>query len=294
MKSLPILLLFIGLTACQSHEEAAELHMAEVNLDQLEEAPSLPEAPLPAPPPAEPTRPQQPNGTTNGPVSPKPVARQIIRNANVSFQVEKIEVSSQKTATTVHQMGGFISASEERRTHGQLRHHLTIRIPANKLDTFLAVLLKESIYTESKTITAEDVTKRYVDLEARIRAKRVTEEKYLELLKKARNVDEVLKVEEQLAHLREDRETQEAALRELKNDVAMSTVEASIFQKTADSNAPDSPFYVKIGESLAEGFNLLSGVFLGLFYLLPVVSVFALIGWAVVRWWKKRKKSVNQ
>ena len=170
---------------------------------------------------------------------------------------------------------------------------MIVRVPATRLDTFLVALLKESIFTERKTITAEDVTKRYVDLEARIKAKKITEEKYLEILKKARNVEEVLKVEEQLGLMREEIETREAELRELKNDVAMSTVNASFYQTVEGVNAPDKPFYAKIWNSFAEGFDLLSGVFLGLFYLLPVAVVFGGIGWFLIRWLRKRRKTAN-
>jgi len=45
-------------------------------------------------------------------------------------------------------------------------------------------------------VTAEDVTKQFVDTEARIRNPKATEEKYLQLLKQARNVQDVLAVEE--------------------------------------------------------------------------------------------------
>lgn len=294
MKSLPILVLVIGLTSCQSQEEkgsTSELSMMEVNLDKLEDLPSSPEEPLPVTPPAEPAKPTQ-TVSANKTIKPKPFERQIIRNANVSFQVEEINQSSKKLETIVNQLGGFIASTRETRDIYQLKYNLTARIPASKLDTFLIELLKESIYTENKTITAEDVTKRYIDLEARIKAKKVTEEKYLELLKKARTVDEVLKVEGQLARIREDRESKEAEFRELKNDVAMSTVYASLSQKLEGTEVPSSPFYVKIWDSFTEGFSLLSSAFLAFFYVIPILTAFSLIVWIFRRWWGNRKKEV--
>ncbi|WP_428658702.1 DUF4349 domain-containing protein [Runella sp.] len=291
MKMLLIVYLFVGLFACQTQEEnstADASYMVENPSPRAKEAAPIPEEPM-APPPPQPEIPQQITTPPNQSAA-KPIERQIIRNANVSFQVEEVNKSSKKIEATVNQLGGFISSSEETRTADQLRHSLTARVPAAKLDTFLTLLLKESIYTESKTITSEDVTKRYVDLEARIKAKKVTEEKYLELLKKARNVDEVLKVEAQLGQIREDRETREAELRELKNDVAMSTVQAFLYQKTESANEPSSPFYVKIWDSFTEGFTLLSGTFLAFFYILPLLAAFSLIVWLFRRWWRKRKK----
>ena len=279
--------------ACQAKQESQEFAIQAMQVTSLDAAPDIPVDPNEPPlPPIEPTKPQQgAKGTSQK--TAKPIERKIIRNANVNFQVEEIGPSAKRIETAVKAFNGIITSSTESRRGNDLRHHLTVRVPAAQLDTFLVVLLKESIFTERKTITAEDVTKRYVDLEARIKAKKITEEKYLEILKKARNIEEVLKVEEQLGLMREQIETREAELRELKNDVAMSTVNASFYQTVEGVNAPDKPFYAKIWNSFAEGFDLLSGVFLGLFYLLPVAIVFGGIGWFLIRWLRKRRKNAK-
>jgi hypothetical protein len=274
--------------ACQAKQESQEFAMQAVSLEEQLDTTVVP-VPIEPSLPIEPENPQQvTKGTAQK--TAKPIERKIIRNANVNFQVEEIGPSAKRIETAVKAFNGIITSSEESRRGNDLRHHLTVRVPAAQLDTFLVVLLKESIFTERKTITAEDITKRYVDLEARIKAKKITEEKYLEILKKARNVEEVLKVEEQLGLMREEIETREAELRELKNDVAMSTVNASFYQNVEGVNAPDKPFYAKIWDSFSEGFDLLNGVFLGLFYVLPVAVVFGTIGWFLIRRWRKRRK----
>lgn len=280
--------LFFCLMACQAKQEGQEFAMQAVSLEEQLDTKVVP-VPIEPSLPIEPENPQQvTKGTAQK--TAKPIERKIIRNANVNFQVEEIGPSAKRIETAVKAFNGIITSLEESRRGNDLRHHLTVRVPAAQLDTFLVVLLKESIFTERKTITAEDITKRYVDLEARIKAKKITEEKYLEILKKARNVEEVLKVEEQLGLMREEIETREAELRELKNDVAMSTVNASFYQNVEGVNAPDKPFYAKIWDSFSEGFDLLNGVFLGLFYVLPVAVVFGTIGWFLIRRWRKRRK----
>lgn len=263
--------------ACQAKEEG-EFNMNAVKL------PENPENPVEALPTEKPIR--VPKNDAGG----AKIERKIIRNANISFQVADVANSARRIEIAVKKFNGFVKSSEETRNGNDLRHNITVRVPALQLDTFLVVLLKESIYTESKTITAEDVTKQYVDLEARIKAKKITEEKYLEILKKARNVEEVLKVEEQLGMMREEIESREAELRELKNDVAMSTVNASFYQTVEGSNAPDKPFYTKVWDSFTDGLGLLNGVFLGFFYFLPVMVFLGGMGWFLIRWWRKRRK----
>jgi len=298
MKAIIFSCLFFCLVACQAKQESASSLDDSPNAPMMAKSADLtnsrevsfdPTAPLPLPEtPIEPSSPTQAN-TEKSPT--KPIPRQIIRNADISFQVKKLESSTAKIEGIVKQFSGIVTLSEQTRGSYEIRQNLTLRIPAEQLDSFLVALLEESIYTERKTVTAEDVTKRYVDLEARIKAKKITEEKYLDILKKARTVEEVLQVEQQLGQMREEIESREAQLRELKNDVATSTVQVSFYQKTEGETAPDEPFYAKIWNSFLEGFDLLSGAFLGFFYLLPVLVVLGGGGWWLVRWWRKRRKS---
>ncbi|MFN4145329.1 MAG: DUF4349 domain-containing protein [Runella sp.] len=289
MKTYLVLTLLL-MSACQAKQEFDTTKVDMMRLPPPEAMPKtaepmfepeiMPDIPMP------PQKPQQPKEEAT---LPPPTERQIIRNASVRFQVKNVGEASKKVERLVKSLGGIITHAEELRQYSELRHDLSIKIPAVRLDTFLVMMLKESIYTESKSITAEDVTKRYIDLTARIKAQKATEEKYLEILKKARNVEEVLKVEEQLAKMREEIEAREAQLRELKYDVAMSSVQASLYERIEGTAAPEDPFYAKIWSNLKEGFGLLSQFLIGIFYFLPIVGLVAVVVWLWVRWRRKRK-----
>lgn len=248
---------------------------------QAAEPPATPEAPVQPPAPGDPTGPKG------------AVQRKIIRNATVRFRVRDFQKSGQRIETAVKRVGGLIVSTNESKQDAALQNDLTIRVPAARLDTFLAVILTESIFTESKSITAEDITRRYADVEARIRSKKATEEKYLQLLKQAKNVKDVLEVEQQLAQMREDIEAQEAVFREIKNDVAQSTIQLTYYQQTEASLNPDVPFYVKIYNNLRDGLGLIGSVFLGLFYFLPLLILLGLFGWLIVRWRRGRKEKTK-
>ncbi|MCY7349870.1 MAG: DUF4349 domain-containing protein [Cytophagaceae bacterium] len=247
----------------------------------MEEPPAPPAPEVPAP-----TKRPKPGD----PVVPKTtVQRKIVRNANLRFRVRDFQKTGEHIELAIKRVGGLIVSTNESKQDASLQNEMVIRVNAARLDTFLAIILKESIFTESKSITAEDVTRRYADVEARIRSKKATEEKYLQLLKQAKNVKDVLEVEQQLAQMREDIEAQEAVFRELKNDVAQSTVQLTYYQQTEASLNPEAPFYVKIWDNLSDGLGLLGSVFLGLFYFLPLFVLLGLFGWLIVRWRRGRK-----
>lgn len=236
-----------------------------------------------AEPDPEPDEPQPP-----APPSPG-VSRQIIRNATIRFRVAAYRPSEGRITALVRRYSGQIASSTESRAGDALSNDMVLRIPAGRLDPFLTDLLKESIYTQTKTLTAEDVTKQYVDTEARIRSKKATETRYLQLLSRARNVAEVMAVEEQLRQMREEIEVRQAELRDLKNDVAFSTVTLTFYEQSEAASNPEDPFYVRIGYNLRDGFGLVGDVLVGGFYLLPVALVLGIPVWLFLRWRTRRR-----
>lgn len=250
MNNFLTLLLLLTVTACQSKQEpeqamkeesASSPRMAAMSAPSPEQDEASPEGePSPESPPPSPEQ------------LPKSVAanRKIIRNAQLRLRVNDFKASGQAIEQAVQQAGGQIASSNETKTGNSIENALTVRVPAARFDALLASILKESIYTDTKTITAEDVTRRYVDTEARIRSKKAVEETYLKLLKQARNVGEVLKVEEQLGQIREEREVQEAELRQLKDEVTLSTINLTYYQQTDVTLSLRSRFTPKSGTTL--------------------------------------------
>ncbi len=67
--------------------------------------------------------------------------------------------------------------------------------PMFPLMHLLPISVKALKHFDRKEISAEDVTEEYVDVEARLKAKRLLEKRYLELLNKATKVSEMLEIE---------------------------------------------------------------------------------------------------
>ena len=217
-------------------------------------------------------------------VPPQPIAaRKIIRNAQLRIRVSDFAVSGRAIQQAVRQVGGRVDNANETRSSSTIENAMTIRVPANRLDAFLSLVLSQSIYQDTKTITAEDVTRRYVDVDARIRSKKAVEETYLRLLKQAKSIGDVLKVQEQLARIQEEREVQEAELRQLKDDVALSTVNLTYYQQTEMALSPEEPFYKQIYHNLVDGSRAVGSVLVGLFYFLPLGMIVAVVVWFIMR-----------
>ena len=186
-------------------------------------------------------------------------------------------------------MGGYISNENQHRYSGKLENAWTVRITADKFDTFLGDVEKESIYIDSKNVSAEDVTAEYVDNELRIKSKQKVFERYLELLKQAKNVQEIMAVEEQIRVIREEIESKEGRQKYLNDQVSFSTITVSFYQETETSSAPEQPFYVKIWKNFVEGWNSFFNMTIGLFYLIPYILLSFGVFYLLRKWWRGRK-----
>ena len=276
-KLITIFALMILLFGCSSKNEEQVPETLVMAMDLPAPMASISEKPLPpkqeSPPPA--------------PNTPK----KIIHTADVRFKVEDLKKAEMSIKARVQAMGGYISNTNQNRQSGNLENSWTIRIPAEKFETFLGDVEKESVYTDSKNVSAEDITAEYVDNDLRIKSKQKVFERYLELLKQAKNVQEIMAVEEQIRVIREEIEAKEGRQKFLNDQVSYSTVTLNFYQETETSSAPEQPFYVKIWKNFVEGWNSFFAMIIGLFYLIPYFLVLAGLIYLLRKWWKKRKNS---
>lgn len=214
----------------------------------------------------------------------------IIKNANIKLQVKKYATDLAQIKQIVTRQGGAISAENEYNSAYRLENNMVIRIPSQRFDTLVTELLAVAIYVENKQITSEDVTEQYVDIEARMNAKKQVEARYLEILKKAGKIDEILSVERQLGLIREEIDAAQGKLKYFDSRVQFSTINLNIYQQldyTAPS--PDRRFFGRLKEAFLAGWRGLLELLVGLVNIWPFILIIAAGLWAVARWRKKRQ-----
>jgi Domain of unknown function (DUF4349) len=217
--------------------------------------------------------------------------KKIIHTADIRFKVDDLRKAEMSIKARVQAMGGYISNTNQNRQSGNLENSWTVRIPAEKFENFLGDVEKESVYTDSKNVSAEDVTAEYVDNDLRIKSKQKVFERYLELLKQAKNVQDIMAVEEQIRVIREEIEAKEGRQKYLNDQVSYSTITLNFYQETESSSAPEQPFYIKIWKNFVEGWNSFFAMIIGLFYLIPYFLVLWGVIYLLKKWWRNRKNS---
>ena len=104
---------------------------------------------------------------------------------------------------------------------------IRVKIPVKNSKDFLAEVehLGEVLFRE---ITSQDVTQEYRDLELKCKNLRALRDRFAELLKKAVKVEDILKIESELARLTTELEQATGELNVLKNSVDMATVNVKL------------------------------------------------------------------
>jgi hypothetical protein len=106
---------------------------------------------------------------------------------------------------------------------------LVLRVPAESYDSALS-RLRELGKVESLEESGQDVSKEFVDLNARIRQLRAVEAQLLELLQRADDVPAALAVQNQLSQVQLDLEQARGRLQYLDNRVAFATISMSMHE----------------------------------------------------------------
>ncbi|MDR2546482.1 MAG: DUF4349 domain-containing protein [Lachnospiraceae bacterium] len=213
--------------------------------------------------------------------------RKLIRDANLSVETEEFDALLAGLEARVKFLGGYIenlSVSDNSRFYGNSGNRnawLHIRIPAQHHDFFLQEVTSISNVLH-RNESARDVTLQYVDVESRKRVLEVEQERLMELLKEAVDINTLLILERRLSEIRYQVESSEAQLRTFDNLVDFSTVSISINEVTELTPPVVQTVWERIGSgfmrSLRSVGNGLTNLFVFIIVALPFLLTFAVFG----------------
>jgi len=155
------------------------------------------------------------------------VERKIIRTSSLEMVVQRPADTAEKITAIAEGMGGYLetaSGGGQNATSGTL----TIRVPAARLQEARAEIRKLGLRVESEKVDAQDVTRQYVDQDARIRNLRAEEVQLLTILKQAATVKDMMVVSERLSEVRGQIEQQQAEFNALSRQIETVAIAISL------------------------------------------------------------------
>lgn len=215
--------------------------------------------------------------------------QQIIRTARLRYETQDLEKTKEQVIQAITSSRGFVQNDNSGKDYNQLYQRITLRVPNENFEKVLEDIGKGVSYFDERTISREDVTEEFIDIKARLRAKKELENRYIALLARASNVKEMLEIERELATIREEIESKEGRLKYLKNQVSLSTVYVHFYKVSSETGVTVS-YGTKIVNALKGGWNGVSIFFLGLLHLWPFIILVGAGVFFVRRFIKKKKK----
>jgi len=217
------------------------------------------------------------------------LGRRLVRTADVGLVVADVPAARREVVALTRRAGGFVGTEGESRQGERTEVRLTLRIPAARFDEVLDALTAAGDDVAYRNVRVDDVTEQYVDLEARLRARRAVLDRYLVLLARADDVGEILAVEARVAETQEAIESAQGQLRSLRDRVGLSTIEVSLTDGEPWAIGGGPPFVRRLREAFATGLAGVADLALALVALWPVWLVGGLM-FAMLRPWLRRRR----
>ncbi len=161
----------------------------------------------------------------------------IIRTGEIEYEVQSFDAAVATIARLVKPIkGGFIATvNSDKLANGKVRGSVVVRVPPESLDALLLEIrteLGKSGELKNQRIGSQDITKQYTDSESELRAARAMEERLLQIIKSGKGeIKDLLAVEKELGTWRTRIEKIEGELRFFANQVALSTLTITLFEK---------------------------------------------------------------
>lgn len=214
--------------------------------------------------------------------------QKIILESYLTFETSNMEKTYEDLAIYIKKSEGYIQSDQSIKNYDRINRTIVARVPSTNFQKVIDSISADVNYFDTKNITATDVTEEFIDITARLKAKRALETRYLQLLDKAKNVKEILEIEKELSTIREEIESREGRLKYLQNRVSYSTLTVQFYKVTTDKGITVS-YGSKIWNAIKGGFNGLSLFFLGLLAIWPFIIIVGILIFNIRRKWFRKK-----
>jgi len=191
-------------------------------------------------------------------------SRKLIRDASLDIETETYDDFMKKLTAEIESCGGYVENSSESggiySYQSYRSSELTVRIPSDKLDSFLGNISEIAVIT-SKSISVKDITGNYIDTQSRIKALETERDALLGILAKADNVADLITVQDRLTEVNAELESCKSKLKTYDELISYSTVRMDISEVKRATGTEELSFGKEILRKLSDNlYNIGQGL----------------------------------
>jgi hypothetical protein len=214
----------------------------------------------------------------------------IKRTAYVSITVEDYKKARIAIDAIIKSGNAYIGNENEQNSAYSISNNMVIRVANKGFDSMLNKLLTVASHVNSKSITAEDVTAQFVDIQSRLKSKKEIEKRYLDILQKASKVSDILEIEENLGQIREEIEAKEGELKYLSDQVDYSTINLDLHQEFEYTPTDKPGFWGRLGNAFVNGWHGFLSFLVGFIYAWPLWILLGVGSFLLVKFIKRKRR----
>jgi len=189
--------------------------------------------------------------------------RQVLYQASVLIEVQTVSTALTQVQTLAQSLGGTVDNMSSNGGPDEEQATITIRVPEDQFFNALSKL--QSFGTvQSQSMSSQDVTEQFIDLQARLTSAQAEEQSLLTLLSKAQAIGDIISIQQQLTDVRSQIETLQGQINYIQNRVDMSSITVTLSTPAKNAGQPPSGSVTvgvsNVDDSLATVKNLVQNV----------------------------------
>ncbi|MBN2073061.1 MAG: DUF4349 domain-containing protein [Actinobacteria bacterium] len=231
--------------------------------------------------------------------TPGVIDRKIIKTAYMEIEVAKgqFEEVLFDLASLAERNGGYVSNTQSYSDEeGNLTSgSISIRIPHDSYNPVIEKI-KSMGDIRSISVSGQDVTQEYVDLESRLRNMEAQEKVLLDIMAQSKKPSDTLEVARELSNVQEEIEIIKGRMKYLDNMVSYSTIDVYLFEPEPIATTTGWGFLDALKRGLRGAVTVFNGIIMFIIAMSPIIVILAIVGvivWLIVRARRRRRARNN-
>ena len=199
--------------------------------------------------------------------------KRIIKTATLNLEIKDYNTYNFSLREKIKQTGGYVAQEQQTQSDYKIENSITIKVPVDQFDNAVNLITVSVKELNEKKIASQDVTTEVVDTKSRLEAKKQVRLKYLDLLKQAKNMEEILSVQSEINRIQEEIESAAGRIEFLSHSSSFSTIHLTFYQvlNAAAIDGDKPSFAMRFTNAFQFGWNWIGELSIGIVSIWPLL-----------------------